>query len=355
MKKILSLILCLVLACGMLVGCDENEFPDPNYEEQGSKLELLTLNLYIVCGDNMAENAKVSVQNRIAGYMKTSEYKTILNVHYINAANYEAEVKNAIAAGGDKMPHVVLINSESMFNSLYNAEGGNKLLDLTDYVNSTDFKTLKTQIAASLMASSRVDEKLYSIPNNHVVGEYSYLVVNEEVEKTFHEPYLSSIKNFKSLEDAAEVMARIENAGYNASDYIYTVNGPYELKAELEAQGNYCNVIKYPTVTASEAFSSAFAVIKNPLAQYNDRAMRIIYAINNDTELRNLLQYGVFGANYDLVDNQVVRKKDNLNFYDMDLLYTGDIFKANYCEELGWNASARAYGSKQNEESVSAK
>jgi hypothetical protein len=81
MKKILSLILCLVLACGMLVGCDENEFPDPNYEEQGSKLELLTLNLYIVCGDDMAENAKVSVQNRIAGYTKTSEYKTILNVH----------------------------------------------------------------------------------------------------------------------------------------------------------------------------------------------------------------------------------------------------------------------------------
>lgn len=355
MKKILSLILCLVLACGMLVGCDDNEFPDPNYEEPESKLERLTLNLYIICGDNMAENAKISVQDRIAGYTKTSDYNTILNVHYIKAENYETEVKNAIAEGGDNMPHIVLINSESMFNSLYNAEGGNKLLDLTDYYNSAEFKTLKTQIASSLLASSRIGEKLYTVPNNHIVDEYTYLVVNEEVEKAFHEPYLSSIKNFKSLEDAAEVMDRINKAGYNANDYIYTVNGSYELKAQLEAQGNYCNVIKYPTATAEEAFSSAFAVIKNPLSQYNDRAMKIIYAINNDLELRNLLQYGVFGANYDVVDNNVVRKKDALNFYDMSLLYTGNLFNADYCDELGWTASVRAYASKQNEESVSGK
>ena len=357
MKKIICLILCLVMTCGMLIGCDDEEFPDPSiYPETQSKLERLTLNLYIVCGDNMAENAKVSVKERIAGYVKTSEHNAVLNVHYVKASEYESTVTAAINNGGENAPHIILINSVDMFNSLHKAEGGSKLLDLTDYYNSSKYKTLKTQIAESLLSSSRVDEgKLYTVPNNHVVDEYTYLVVNKEVEKSFHEPYLSSIKNFKSLEDAAAVMEKITKAGYNANDYIYVVNGPYELKAKIEAEGNYCNVIKYPTATEAEAFSSAFAIVKNSLQQYNDRAMQIIYALNNDLELRNLLQYGVLGANYDLVNGEVVRKKDSVNFYDMDLLYTGNVFNATYCSELGWTSSTRANGLKQNEESVSVK
>ena len=36
----------------------------------------------------------------------------------------------------------------------------------------------------------------------------------------------------------------------------------------------------------------------------------------------------------------------------MDLLYTGDIFKAYFCEELGWNEAAKADYAAQNEQAV---
>ena len=78
----------------------------------------------------------------------------------------------------------------------------------------------------------------------------------------------------------------------------------------------------------------------------------MIYEINNDEELRNFLQYGVMGANYELIDGDIVRVKTGNNEYDMKLAYTGDAFKADNCSELGWTEARKAYGKLQNIDSV---
>ena len=80
--------------------------------------------------------------------------------------------------------------------------------------------------------------------------------------------------------------------------------------------------------------------------------MQIIYAINNDSELRNFLQYGVLGANYEVVGGNIVRVKDGENTYDMNLNYTGDVFKADNCEEIGWTDASKGYGKLQNNDSI---
>jgi hypothetical protein len=362
MKKILSLITVFVLAFTMLVSCGDEEIGSyiKNYPDVNTKVEELTLNMYIVVGEGTTEVAKKSVQTRLSGHTKTA-YSTQLNVHYVDAANYESVVFNAINEGGANMPHIILINSEPMFNALFNAEGGGKLAELTSYFQSKAYGKLNKQIATSLIESSKIDGRLFCVPNNRVVGEYTYLVIDDVAHQAFH--YKEEVlKSYKSLADAAELIAEIDaTEGYNSSEIVRVVKGPYEARFEL-SNNAYCNVIEVPTVTKAETFSSAFAVVKNPEVKYQDRAMQIIYAINNDLEFRNILQYGVPNSDYrvvedadsDLVRIERIKNANGAYEYNMNLMYTGNIFNAYICDQIGWTADAYENGEKQNIDSVAA-
>ncbi len=354
MKKILSLIICLFMCCTMLVACADEEIGDyiDKYPEIIQTVERLNINMYIIV-DEASANAMTSVKDRIAGHTKTT-YNTVLNINYVTSDIYESTVANAIAAGGSNAPHIVLINSETMFDSLVNAEGGNKLADLTEYYASRDFGRLNSQIPTALLQSSKVNDKLYTVPNNRVIDEYRYLVVNKEIaHMALHVP-TTVIDSYKSIADAADLMNKMNAAGYDASQYVYEINGPYEMRADLIAQGNFCNIIKHPTVTRASAFSSAFAIINNLNEKYNTRAMQMIYAINNDLELRNLLQYGVIGANYTVENDDIIRSTEENNLYRMNIIYTGNVFNASFCSEIGWTKEVKDNGSEQNKDAISA-
>ena len=360
MKKFLGLLLLLAISITALVSCGDETIGSwlENFPEDPPPEPPLTLNMYIITGDNTTEDAKISVSTKIAGHTKV-EHNTTLNVYYVTASEYENTVKYAIDNAGKTdangnviaQPHIVLINSESMIRDLVKSESGNKLADLTDYYGSKAYGRLNTQIAKSLIQSSRIDGRLYSVPNNRVVGEYTYLVVNKEVAvKTLHYSN-EEILAYKSLEDAAELIAEMNDAGYNAAELVRIVKGNYQLREELSKEG-FCNVIDTPSATSQDAFTSAFAIV-NTTQKYNDCAMKMIYAINTDTELRDILQYGVYGANYTVDNGNITRVKEGSNVYDMNIYHTGDLFKASYCSEFGWSKDVREYGLVQNRESKS--
>ena len=85
-----------------------------------------------------------------------------------------------------------------------------------------------------------------------------------------------------------------------------------------------------------------------------DRCMEVIYALNTDSTFRNLLQYGSRGTtyNYNAETNTATRVTEGDGVYRINLLYTGDIFKAYFCEDFGWNKDSLANGEKQNVQSV---
>ena len=345
MKKFWSLILCLVVVCMSLVGCGDEPIGGyiENYPETTETVERLDLNLYIITGDATQENAKISVATRIAGHTKT-DYNTSLNVKYVSAADYEATVMNAIAAGGKDAPHIVLINSESMLNSLLNAEGGSKILDLTSYYKTREFGRLNTQISAGLLSASKIDGKYYTVPNNRIIGEYTYVVIDKAVLYDYHytNKEILAVNTVEAVNNLkADLISKSLVPEETVSSLVRIETGSYERRYELDDTG-FCNVISTPKVTAADAFASAFAVV-NTSQKYNERAMKMIYAINNDTELRNLLQYGVQGANYDIVDGDIVSVVDDKNTYQMNLDYTGDLFKASYSSELGWVEGVYTY------------
>ena len=82
--------------------------------------------------------------------------------------------------------------------------------------------------------------------------------------------------------------------------------------------------IQAPQLSREEAFATGFAV--SSYTNDVDRAMEIITAINTNTELRTILQYGQEGTHwrYDLEDSSIIRKlKDT---YKMDINETGNVF-----------------------------
>ena len=459
MKKLLSTVLCIVLICFALVGCGKDIIGEylENYNTNiVTDDEIAKLNFYII-GDEISSAAKTTVPQNINAYLK-EKYKIALNIVYCTAENYEATVNSALTNTKEEdRPDIVLINNKNMFDSLY---AGNNLTSLNDFYNTPAFKSINTIVDDVILAASAVYEEdagmiYYTVPNNHVIGEYQYIVIdkamardvlntpNSKIAEMTHEGALAELKgaitalgedpsqyikvvsgnyndkilleygvdkndvknivNIKPTTNSvnevleyvvidkamavetlgytvdalklitdetsltelkAKVTEHFAGAQFNMDDYVKVVKGNFDNKIILEygidtsaVKKNFVNINAYPTATKDEAFKSAFAIIKSigdrPGLNEEQRAvfdnhytdcMSIIYALNTDVELKNMLQYGYRGTNYRFVTNE---KNENTNYirlitdpsvvYKMNPIYTGNQFISYYCDEIGWN------------------
>lgn len=359
MKRIISLLLCLVMMCTLLVGCGENEIGSylENYPETDKKVSDITLNMYVIVGEGTTQNAKETVQNIVKQYTY-SKFKTNLVLNYVTEDAYEATVREAVKGDNTNGAHIVLVNSFDFMKELVD---GGYTANLTPYLDSREYGRLGGEITESLMqaskiTNSKINGEIHSIPNDRVLGEYEYLVINKAVARDMLHYSNEILSSYKTDEDIEVLIDEIEGLGLDASKYVYRKSGAYELKAEIEAEGNFCNVTKYPTVDEDVAFSSAFVIV-NRDKNYVDRAMEILYELHNpdDHYFRNLLQYGVEITNY-LVDEKgnVVSFTEGDNVYNMNPIYTGNLFYALYSEAKGWNVTVKNNGKLQNDESVAA-
>ncbi|MBR2343403.1 MAG: extracellular solute-binding protein [Clostridia bacterium] len=383
MKRIISLLLCLVLVCMTLVSCKEDGFGyNGEYDKYISDEERdpIVLDFCIVTGEATQLNAKKTVTASINQFLG-AKFNTTLNIHYITAENYEAEVL-AAAKGEDTettyRADIVLVLGEDMFDTLYQE---NLLADLTRYYDSKKYGLYDAEMFARLnvlmstkhlITASYVEDKIYTVPNDHVIGEYEFLLVKNDVVEKYYNYSLTEIKTWTdySSEELVALRERIDADGvFSSADAIkYVTAGKYSDIAAYESEGYVCNIAKYPEVTRAEAFKSAFAIIKDAsddgkpingsdpayMERYY-RAMEVIYTINTDATLRNYLQFGVQGPNYllsalDDTTTQVVRNDTGSGVYDMDLSHTGGIFNALFCEELGWTPDVKDSALAQNKD-----
>lgn len=383
MKRILSLLLCLLITCSVFSGCSESnldQFRDDLDEYKNVELprdrEEVTLDFYIIYEDGTTENAMETVQSYINSHL--SSYKTVLDMHYLTAAEYEAEVKAAASAEGEDRADIVLVVGKAMFDSFYN---DNLLADITTYYSSNTYGLLNTIISSTLLKSALVSVpsfegnqqynslRYFTVPNNHVIGEYEYILIDKDAARYYN----YSNRDLAAMVTYESTLELREKLGERADECVKQVTGTYDDKAVYESQGFLCNVAAYPIGDAEEAFKSSFAIVRHPLdtrykeaedkisiesqKTYNahyDRCMEIIYALNTDVVFRNLLQYGHLGTNYsfDEETNTVTKYAEGAGVYNMNLLYTGDVFKAYYCSELGWTKEADNNGINQNKEAV---
>ncbi|MBO5314878.1 MAG: hypothetical protein J6B48_00445 [Clostridia bacterium] len=386
-KKIFSLILCIVCFATLLVSCaedDDNQFWLDKYKEmnkgQPEVVETVDIDFYIIKGEGMSEDNRITkaVQDKINQSLN-AKYHTNINIKYISESDYAATINGFT----EETSGIVLINSEETMDVL-----SGKLVDLYPYIHGDGYKTegfgqLNKQISSTLMNAAIVEErgveKLFCVPNNHVIGSYELIVIDKQL--AFEAGYPYSETEFKSLNtwDSTEelrIKAGLIGDEFNNVDYkdyssasgaVVTriINAPYNAIAEIENQGYVVNVAKYPEADSAEVYSSAFAVLNAApkvyaadnttvekvvaLDTYKLRAMQVIYAINTDSNIRNLMLYGVENINYsiDSITQTVVPNADKP--YDMKLEYTGDVFKALYSEK--WTKEDYDNGLLQNKDS----
>ncbi len=89
----------------------------------------------------------------------------------------------------------------------------------------------------------------------------------------------------------------------------------------------YAIPVAYPTVSEEDVYGNMFGVCSYNSADTISRCMDIITDLNTDSELRNLLQYGVEEEHYNIVDDKIVRTEKGKE-YAMDLYATGNAFVA---------------------------
>lgn len=368
LTKLVALLLCSVFVCLAFAGCGKKDgYTD--YDWVPPVEIAMEYDLYIFADGEISdstEKAQKTVNSKINQYL-SEKYNTTVNIKYVSADSveeYEAALKLLLSAPqtpsvGSKVKggSIVLITSEALHDELVSA---GKLVDLAPFLASKDFGTLNIQIASTLIQAATVTEDnashLYCIPNNHIVGEYEYTVINVEIAEGYYnfsaERELCEMKIVDGIPNGQvqELIASITD--HNVEDVIKVVKGTYSDKADWEKDGYVCNVSKYPEATKSDALKSAFGVIKADDASapqdYDKRAMEVIYALNSNEEIRNILQYGVEHTHYTLENGIVIPIESS--GYNMNLLYTGDVFKAYYSAE--WTAAIAESGKNQNKESV---
>ena len=396
MKKLLSLMLCIVFVCLSLVSCVEDIIGEylPNYKNnQVTDDQIEHLNLYIITGENTSEQAKITVPQNINAYIKEI-YRISLNIKYYTVSEYNEAVSSAIANTNEaERPDIILINSENMYNELREED---RLVALNDFYKSRDFRSINTIIDDVLLAASAEVNPTtgsltyYTAPNNHVIGDYEYIVIDKHIARDVLHFSNSEIEAMTTPESLTELKAAIElyydsdecTTELSKEDYVNScvriVRGLYNDKFLLEygldandnlesvtensVKKNFVNVSSYPIATKAEAYLSAFAIVKQLddkgnhteeqaaiLNAHYSKCMSIIYALNTDVQLKNMLQYGYVGTNYKFETNE---KHQNTNYivwfndpekyspeviYEMDMIHTGNMFLNYYCNDINWN------------------
>jgi hypothetical protein len=152
--------------------------------------------------------------------------------------------------------------------------------------------------------------------------------------------YLDQIRTIQKYKDANYVVSESSNPANYA---IRMIKGGAELEA-VYGEEYTLNVLEYPEVGYEEVFSNMFAV--STYTRSVSRSMQIITYLNTNSDLRNVLQYGVEGVHYIINDETGKLERTRNCDYFMNLESTGNVFMA-YPEE-GMELDAWEWGKKQN-------
>lgn len=139
------------------------------------------------------------------------------------------------------------------------------------------------------------------------------------------------------------------------------VKGDSRIKQEYEKNEVYVDpqtgreyyviIAEYPEASEQELYGNMFAVYAE--SAYLARAMEVITRLNTNTELRNLLQYGILGKHYELNDDGTAHlltsAEKDYGTYRMDIEKTGNCFIAAPAEG---NPNAWTYAKIQNNDSL---
>lgn len=245
-KRILCLLLAVltVLSCA-LVGCTQPEdgADDENLNSNVNTARApKTLNMWVITEEETTEEAQKQVQAAFSAYTEET-YTTKVNLIFATKDEYEAKL-DAQFALTDSRPHnhsfkqsseietvidpetgmtlmkypdasqyqvdIVLITSKDMLNKYIaadydstNKEG--RLKSLNTALNNAS-KIIRSYVYNILFDNAKVNGTWYAVPNNDLIGEYTFMMINREMADKYYFNE-SDFTNFADLNDRGEKTA----------------------------------------------------------------------------------------------------------------------------------------------------
>ncbi len=509
-KRLIALFLCLVMMLSVfLTACSKDSEEDAKNELEEAKVASnMTLTMWIVSESPVSEEIRADVSKAINALTK-AKYKTQLEIHYLSEEEYFSKLTAAMEAfaqtkkeqnadkpvetGSDGEPvgttieeivtdehgmyrdnyPVVLENQVDIIyigdvkdgegnllmsgQQMYNELRADDWLAPLDEAIKGDAKKIKEFVSPTLLSAVQEKGATYAVPNNNVIGEYTYMCLNKQLMdryslqghltrgsiKSFANEYVYQFLSMISIyekklspdktllpvdatyeeclaflayywnidtedysinsdefsifgtplfgaqpsrgQNVVGVQSLLENEEFTSSylalnkfrmdkenvffrnesnkDKSYDAYGVKFVKgtlAELTVVDGvsyydengvryYVVPVAYPTAAAEDIYGNMFAVATTTLDV--DRSMQIITYLNTNTDVRNLLQYGIQGQHYTIENGTVSRVADKAgNYYNMDIYATGNAFLA--YPEPGMNAAIWENGKKQNRDSL---
>lgn len=463
-KRLFCLLLCLAtLLTSVLASCAKKDDESATEDIKADASEnAMTLTMWIVSKDKITDAAAAAVSEQVNSVTK-AKFKTELVINYLTEAEYATKLEetiNAYEANRGNQPEVpaetesetetggvvtdetetnewglnvikypdlvanqvdiIYIAGEDMYIDFIEKEWLSEL----DTELSSSSKKIKEYVSTTLLSAAKYNGTTYAIPNNLVIGEYTYMLLNKDLMKKynqhayaekgmidgFYNENLYSFLNLVSLfeKDIIPVDATYEECldllahywsidpesyemlnefsvfgyhydnidelnrgstilGYNSlfedeefvEDYLKInefrfkdyfnlgkdnetrtggaavkfVNGDANILAKNEyvdenGVAYYPVVVGYPTASSNDIYGNMFGVCK--YTRSVSRSMQIITYLNTNADFRNLIQYGVEGTHYKVVENENGEKSvERLNNdYLMDIYATGNAFLA---------------------------
>lgn len=406
-KGILCILLSLLLLAPMLTSCQK--------EADLSEKEASIYTLYTIVDKSTTPEAIRQVElalNRIIFYrlgvilklemVTEDEYDKLIEDKFAEMEAYQLEKKNkpkdksssaasseetsADIMTGDRILRLLEQDQEIElknprldiflvrgYDNYYKLANEGKLIALDEKLNN-EAKALKSSIHSTLFTAAKINNKIYGVPVNNAIGEYTYLVFDKELleqnkvdPNTIHtiedlQGYLELIKtnnpdvvplkntkpstkinflsndgfpamitsakevvesyNNKSLLGYLSVIARYNALGYLGGDDTDDESARYAVRIE---SGNIDEIDKRlegtdreyayslysnPIATNENTIDNIFCVSKYVVSNELTDVMKILTAINTDEKLMNILTYGVENEHYILTDDGQV---DRLN------------------------------------------
>lgn len=284
-KRLFCLLLCLLMIMPMvfMAGCSQTTEETPETTASASGVKAMTLTLYSITDENTTEEAIQQVQDAInkitevdfnthiilrlfteADYMNALDEKITAIEEQIaldesKAAAQKVAAKAAKAAGvttavettgeGDLTVETdeTVLNEYGLEKTVYPEEDGDQL-DIflvkglsayQDYITngvlapldeelSVNSKILLDYIYPTFLSAAKIEGVTYAIPNNHMVGEYEYILINKELfDKYYFDP--DKVSTISDLQEFVETVGTQEKnyiPVLNTSDtYIYYPTG----------------------------------------------------------------------------------------------------------------------------------
>ena len=275
--KLVCLLLCLVsLATIAFTACSESEETQDSTENQQSARSTASINFWIVCDKEVDSETELLVEDAFNDltqskyttkvdfvFLTEDEYFNVLDENLTKAAEIKANssvVDMPVFIGAETEETTETTPEETVVNELgqtmlkypeikegqidivflagkdvldrYVTEG--KLLSLEEKLNSSDSKVLKDYIYPSAIEQIKINNggtvaQAYAIPNNNIIGEYTYLLVNKEMA----DKYYIDVDTISSFADCADL---INDIGRHESDIapVLTYAAPVNMEYWLD-------------------------------------------------------------------------------------------------------------------------